>query len=144
MTRPRRRRVSRNGSRRRSEQSGGSISAEMARIDYYNSQMVNSNDNQPVGEDSAESEDDELPILPRPSIPDSELSPQYWFLLKVVKYIKVIDIFLWLSHNHSIILIISTTKVWKSYSDLVGFVRIKPLRSKCSNVSTSVGEFRGY
>lgn len=36
-----------------------------------------------------ESEDDELPVLPRPSIPDSELSPQYWLLLKVVKYIKV-------------------------------------------------------
>ncbi len=43
-------------------------------------------------EESEESEDDELPILPRQSIPDSELSPQYWFLLKVVKYIKVIII----------------------------------------------------
>lgn len=42
-----------------------------------------------AGENSEESEDDELPVLPRPSIPDSELSPLYWFLLKVVKYIKV-------------------------------------------------------
>lgn len=64
----------------------------MARADYYNSQM-GSNDNQTGAEDSAESEDDELPILPRPPIPDSELSPQYWFLLKVVKYIKVLNSF---------------------------------------------------
>lgn len=40
--------------------------------------------------DSEESEDDECPVLPKPTVPDSELSPLYWFLLKVVKYIKVI------------------------------------------------------
>lgn len=60
----------------------------MARIDLYNTQATN-NDNQPAVEDSTESEDDELPVLQRQLIPDSELSPQYWFLLKVVKYIKV-------------------------------------------------------
>lgn len=59
----------------------------MAHIQYLNSQLIH-NANQ--GADSEESEDDELPILPRQCIPDTELSPQYWFLLKVVKYIKVL------------------------------------------------------
>ena len=57
----------------------------MSQSGYANGQMA---ENQRV-EESEESEDDELPILPRQFIPDSELSPQYWFLLKVVKYIKV-------------------------------------------------------
>lgn len=59
----------------------------MSQTDYVNGQITN-NEN-PKAEESEESEDDELPILPRQFIPDSELSPQYWFLLKVVKYIKV-------------------------------------------------------
>ena len=33
--------------------------------------------------------DDELPLLARAAIPDSDLPPRYWFLVKVVKYIKV-------------------------------------------------------
>ena len=36
--------------------------------------------------------DDELPVVARSAIPDSELPPQYWFLLKMVKYIKVITL----------------------------------------------------
>ena len=38
--------------------------------------------------DDSES-DDELPVVFREIITDSELPPQYWLLLKVVKYIKV-------------------------------------------------------
>jgi len=33
--------------------------------------------------------DDELPLLPRPTLLDSELPPKYWFVLKVVKYVRV-------------------------------------------------------
>jgi len=33
--------------------------------------------------------DDELPLLARATIPDSELPPRYWFILKVIKYIRV-------------------------------------------------------
>ncbi|KAK4019361.1 outer dynein arm-docking complex subunit 2 [Daphnia magna] len=85
MARSRRRRVSCHG-RRISQQSTRSISITMSQTDYVNGQITN-NEN-PKAEESEESEDDELPILPRQFIPDSELSPQYWFLLKVVKYIK--------------------------------------------------------
>jgi hypothetical protein len=81
-----RRKLNPNGARRISQHSTGSLSLAMSQTGYASGQTAEK------AEESEESEDDELPILPRQSIPDSELSPQYWFLLKVVKYIKVIII----------------------------------------------------
>lgn len=82
MARSRKRRDSQLGLRRKSQQSTGSFSGGAAsQVEYFNGHEIHP--------ESEESEDDELPVLPRQSIPDSELSPQYWFLLKVVKYIKV-------------------------------------------------------
>ena len=133
-----RRQLIRNGGRRISQQSTGSISLAMSQTGSASGQAA---ENQKV-EESEESEDDELPILPRQSIPDSELSPQYWFLLKVVKYIKVnitvvLKLFLTL-HSRRI-----WGKVRKSDSYVTGTLRAEPLRPDSSNVSASFGEFRG-
>ena len=111
---------------------------------YFNASQLLMTD-QAIAEEvamSEESEDDELPVLPRPSIPDSELSPQYWLLLKVVKYIKVTP------HAKVCSIFILTgaiySKVWEPNGDPAGPVRPEPLRRVPADDPAGPGTFRSH